>query len=90
MEYKDSGVLFKNDRKSKDSDPDYKGSIVIDGKDNWLNCWLNESSRGVKYMSLKWSPKGDVPNVYNEREMAKNPPQSPSGYEDFDDDSIPF
>ncbi len=52
------GALFKNDKKEKDSDADYRGNINIDGKEFWLNAWIKESKKdGKKFMSLSVKPK---------------------------------
>ncbi len=50
------GVLFKNDRKEKESHPDYKGSINVDGVDYWLSAWLKEGQKG-KFFSMSIQPK---------------------------------
>lgn len=51
------GALFRNERKAKETDPDHTGSINIDGKEFWLNAWVNESRDGRKYFSLVVNPK---------------------------------
>ena len=43
-------TLNKNDRKEKDTHPDYKGSINVDGVDYWLDGWIKESANG-KFIS---------------------------------------
>jgi hypothetical protein len=49
------GSLFKNDRKSKDIHPDYKGSICLpDGSTLQLGGWISDNANG-KYLSLKLS-----------------------------------
>ena len=54
----ESGALFRNDRKEKETHPDYKGDCLIDGKLYWISAWLNESkSSGTKYMSLAFKLK---------------------------------
>jgi len=61
MESKDnSGALFKNDRKEKETHPDYRGEAVIKGQAYWLSAWLNESKNGKKYMGLKMQLKEDA------------------------------
>jgi hypothetical protein len=55
METKDlnKGVLFKNTNKKTENHPDYNGKIVLsNGKEYYLNAWINESKNGQKYMSL--------------------------------------
>lgn len=55
METKDlnKGVLFKNNNKKTDNHPDYNGKIVLsNGKEYYLNAWINESNSGMKYISL--------------------------------------
>lgn len=52
-----SGVLFKNDRKMKDSQPDYRGEANINGTDVWVSAWIKESKNGKKFMSLAFTEK---------------------------------
>jgi hypothetical protein len=55
MEGDNQGVLFKNEKKREGKrDSDYQGQITIDGKEYWLNAWINTSKDGnKKYMGLK-------------------------------------
>lgn len=78
-----SGTLFKNDRKEKETHPDYKGQINIDGVEYWLSSWIKVSKDGTKkFMSLSVQPKDGAP--------AKKPAkQQDSGFDDFDSD-VPF
>jgi uncharacterized protein (DUF736 family) len=51
-----TGVLFKNDRKTKDNHPDWKGSLTLpDGSTMQLGGWISQRQDGQKYMQLKVS-----------------------------------
>lgn len=50
------GIVSKNDRKEKDTHPDIKGHINVDGKEYWLDGWKKEGSRGPFY-SLSVKPR---------------------------------
>jgi uncharacterized protein (DUF736 family) len=54
-----SGALFKNDDKQNDKSPDYRGEINVNGEPHWLNAWLKESRKGMKFMSLSIKPKNE-------------------------------
>lgn len=47
------GVLFKNDKKENDKQPDYTGKIEVENKEYNLSAWIKESKKtGKKFMSL--------------------------------------
>lgn len=75
------GVLFLNDRKEKDSHPDRKGSINIDGKEYWLSGWDKQTSKGDT-ISLSIQPK--------EAAKQRTPSQSAPASDSFVDDDLPF
>ena len=57
-ENKNSGALFRNDKKATEQHPDYTGNITIEGKEFYLSAWVNESARtGQKYFAIKATPK---------------------------------
>jgi uncharacterized protein (DUF736 family) len=73
------GALFKNDRKEKETQPDYKGSINVNGVDMWISAWLSTSKDGNTFMSLSVQPK--------EAQAATSEPQPAV---DALDDFVPF
>ncbi|PAP94028.1 hypothetical protein [Mesorhizobium wenxiniae] len=51
-----SGTLFRNERKEKDTHPDWAGYIIINGVEYWLNCWEKTGPKGL-FFSLAAKPK---------------------------------
>lgn len=51
-----SGSLFKNDRKEKETHPDYKGTVKIGGVEYWQSAWVKEVN-GKKYFSQSFTLK---------------------------------
>jgi len=52
-----SGALFVNDKREKETQPNAKGSAMIGGVEYWVSAWTNTSSKGAKYQSLKFERK---------------------------------
>ncbi len=79
------GILSRNDRREKDTHPEYRGSINVDGIDYWLSAWVKERKDGTgKFFSLSVQPK-EAPAQAPQR-VAK---QAALGVAEMDDD-IPF
>jgi hypothetical protein len=64
------GILFKNDQRSGERDPDYKGTI--DGeRENCermhrrLAAWIKVARNGSKFLSLSFEPRQE--NTVEER-----------------------
>jgi hypothetical protein len=85
MEYdnRDRGALFKNNDKTEETHPDYRGNINVDGAEFWLSAWLKTSKNGMKYMSLAIKPKEDG------AAQSKKPAGGGARPHDFDD-QVPF
>jgi hypothetical protein len=81
-----NGALFKNDRKEKETHPDYKGDININGTNYWLSAWLKATKDGKKYMSLSAKPKEDR----EERPPTMAEKHPPASKADEFGDEIPF
>ena len=75
------GALFRNDRKEQEKQPDYTGSLNVEGVDYWLSAWLRESKEGKKFFSMAVTPK--------EKPASQPAPKADGGIMGMSDD-IPF
>lgn len=67
MEQKNnSGAIFRNVKKEKETQPDYKGMAVIDGKDKEIAAWVKTSQKGTQYLSIKISDSYEKKEVEND------------------------
>lgn len=72
-----NGSIFVNDKKTKDNQPDRRGSCKIDGVEYWISGWLKDTN-GKKWMSLSFTKKEE-----QQGSQAKSEPTT-------SDDEIPF
>ena len=85
MEYDNTnrGSVWKNDRKNEDWQADFTGSINVDGKDYWLECWKRKegAKENAPLLSFRVKPK----------DQAKKPTyvENQDGVKEFNDE-VPF
>lgn len=72
-----NGSIFVNDKKTKDNQPDRRGSCKIDGVEYWISGWLKDTN-GKKWMSLSFTKKEEQQGSQAKSESAAS------------DDEIPF
>jgi hypothetical protein len=56
------GSLFKNNKKAE-TEPDFSGTLNIDGTEYRLSGWAKVAKTGNKYLSLSVRPKAERPKV---------------------------
>jgi len=77
------GAIFKNDRKQNERQPDYNGTINVEGKEYYISCWIKESQSGKKFFSTSLTAKEQVQQPSSAPKRMAEPDIS------FDDD-VPF
>jgi uncharacterized protein (DUF736 family) len=70
-----SGAIFKNTKKEKETQPDYNGTIDVNGKEFKIALWVKDSKAGNKFFSVAISE----PQVQNASIDTNN-----------EDDDLPF
>jgi hypothetical protein len=50
-----NGSLFKNEKKEKETQPDYTGQANVNGTLYNVSSWINESKGGKRYFKLIFS-----------------------------------
>lgn len=81
-----SGTLFRNDKREKDSHPHAQGTAIIDGVEYWVSAWTKDGAKG-KFQSLSFKRKEE------RREQVKSKYEDKNSYGDpFDTDpsDLPF
>lgn len=74
-----TGAIFKNEKKTEQKHPDYRGRINANGKEMDIALWLKESAKGVKYFSVS------LTEPYQPAEQS-----SPVSNNNEEDDDLPF
>jgi hypothetical protein len=55
-QHDNSGILFRNDNKTRDTDRDYSGSATINGVEFWMSGSVKQGRNG-KFMTFSFTPK---------------------------------
>jgi hypothetical protein len=89
------GTLRKNDKRTEDWHPHYRGDLNVEGAEYWLDATLKEWPDGTKYMSLKLRPKSpatdNMPRVNAPASKPARPVAQPSrSLKDELDDDLPI
>jgi len=78
------GAIFKNLKKEKETQPDYSGSVNIEGEEKQIALWVNTSKSGMQYFSVLVSE----PYVTEEKPEPKHEPKKEVKNNGFND--LPF
>lgn len=86
-----SGTLFKNDRREKDSHPHATGTALIGGVEYWVSAWTKDGAKG-RFQSLSFKPKVErAQEIRREAERPSYADQSGGTRVGRDlDDEVPF
>jgi hypothetical protein len=55
-----TGSLFKNDRREKDTHPNAQGTALINGVEYWVSAWTKKDKNGNPWQSLAFKPKTEA------------------------------
>lgn len=87
MSNDNSGALFANDKREKDTHPTHTGMATINGVDYWVSAWVKEKN-GRKYFSMAYKEKDHQGATKAQTKAAYNVQKpEPAG---FDDSGVPF
>lgn len=81
MEKQNKGAIFKNENKTNEKHPDYRGKINWGGTEIEVSMWINKSKEGKSYFSV--SLQEPYKKMENSSDKMRNAPL------ELDDD-LPF
>lgn len=83
------GSIWKNDRKEKDTHPDFTGTLNVEGVEYFFDAWKRKPDAKPTAPALTFSVKrkDKQPNLTAASVDARN---EPARFDDFKDDLIPF
>ncbi len=90
-----SGSMFVNDRKEKDTHPDRTGTAMIDGVMYYVSGWVKQGTKG-QFLSLAFKRKeeqtvrGQPAQSFGQRPAPTRPDPVSSGRNGDMNDDIPF
>lgn len=89
-----SGTLFVNDRKEKDTHPDRTGTAMIDGVMYYMSGWIKQGNKG-QFLSLAFKLKDDQKpreqrTAPAEDRKRRPDPISTGRFNDDMNDDVPF
>lgn len=83
------GQIWRNDKKTHDAQPDFRGSVNVDGVEYWVSAWKRKPDANPKSPALTFAvqAKEEAHNQGMAQARAAQPPAQ--DYNDFSDD-IPY
>ena len=79
-------TLFANDRKTKDTQPDFRGTIHIQGKDYELVLWNKVSKNGNPFLSGRMGDEAKPPEAKGSFSNSPRPAPKPAVKDALDSD----
>lgn len=70
------GVIFVNDRKEREGQPDRSGSINVEGVEYFLDGWIKTSESGRQFMSLSVKRKEKQPQAAPRQDQPRQAPRT--------------
>ena len=84
MNNENKGVIFKNSKKTNEKQPDYQGTVNVNGKEMQISLWFKESQKGTKYFSAAFQ------EPFKKDTETKTYPNETKYTPKIEDDGLPF
>jgi hypothetical protein len=75
-------MIFKNEKREKDSHPEYKGKMKVNGEIREISLWVKTSNSGKKFFSGEHQPEW--------KPTQQSTPAPPPAPEPEPDNDLPF
>lgn len=72
-----TGSIFKNDRKEKENQPDYRGTINVNGKDWSIALWVKDGKKGKFFSASISEPQTRIGTTKEEKTFTKDDNEMP-------------
>ena len=84
------GAIWKNDKKEKDTQPDFKGNMDVGGVEYWVSAWKRKPDANPAAPALSFSVQRKDEQASAPATPAAQPTPQQSAPPPYADDDIPF